>query len=159
MKEILNASTGCIIPVGEEFKQYNDTKIYVSKNGWEMSKSSVENEAWFKEKKEEKTRITTSLWGEDEIQFSTSYLSNLVNAKWDYTISKERLAEILIAESKSLLCIIPNPYPVFYTEKELLEVEEAAFNAAREKEEIKRQFNSPHIYNKYPTFSDYKNQQ
>ena len=49
LREVLNATTGHIIPVGEIFKQYKDTRKYYSSNGWLMSEDSCLKKDWFEE--------------------------------------------------------------------------------------------------------------
>ena len=49
LREVLNATTGHIISVGEIFKQYKDTRKYVSSNGWQMSEDSCLKKDWFEE--------------------------------------------------------------------------------------------------------------
>lgn len=46
-KEVLNYSSGDIIPSGEIFEQIGDTRRYESKNGWQMSSEAVRLTDWF----------------------------------------------------------------------------------------------------------------
>lgn len=46
-KEILNYSSGFIIPTGEEFELLPGTNKYQSKNGWMMSKDAIQLKDWF----------------------------------------------------------------------------------------------------------------
>jgi len=48
-KEVLNFSTGHIVPVGEIFIQLDGTRKYQSVNGWQMSEAACLNKDWFEE--------------------------------------------------------------------------------------------------------------
>lgn len=49
LKDMINWSTGHVIPKGEEFIQLQGTRKYQSLNGWQMSESACLNKEWFKE--------------------------------------------------------------------------------------------------------------
>lgn len=48
-KEILNYSTGHVIPIGESFEIDDDTNQCQNKNGWVMSRGALENADFFEE--------------------------------------------------------------------------------------------------------------
>lgn len=120
---------------------------------WQVEK----NESFFKLKEEPKpTVVDEVVCFPDEIHFH-------INDKW-YIAPRRRLAEIFIAESKGELKDLEYYKAEFdanvdkrYTEKELLEAEEKAFNAGRELQNFWfKSFDPKQL--QYPTFSDYKNQ-
>lgn len=161
--------------VGDEYKkvgndQYRNIKFINDKCpviedvAW-FSWQVEENETFFKLKEEEKSTVVEI---KENYHFG-DFVYRISGVKELFTISKERLAEILIAESKGDLNLngntrikfqpIESSDPDFnrYNEKELIEAEEKAFNMARSV--------YPHKYVyaikdwQYKTFSDYKNQQ
>jgi len=49
LKEVLNITTGHVVPVGEIFEQLPGTRKYVSKNGWYMAEAACLQKDWFEE--------------------------------------------------------------------------------------------------------------
>lgn len=57
LKEVLNFSTGFVIPIGELFEPQYGTNKFISKNGWQISKEVIENTDWFAKEEPPKPEI------------------------------------------------------------------------------------------------------
>lgn len=154
---------------GDEYvlRKYNEIMEDYFKNGdvdgsfW--PRHYVENNPeWFKKKETPKPTVTN--WTSSDEMENFNVIEFFIGKNY-YPVSKERLAEILIAESKGDILIGKKKgvysekfiaTDMIYTEKELLEAEEKAFNASRELQTFWHSSIDKKAL-QYQTFSDYKN--
>lgn len=160
------------LKAGAEFRWelFNGVEHLYSSSHYSFAQSFILSKPdWFKLKEEEKPRVTRSNYDEESVFF-------YINDKGpSIKVDKERLAEILIAEEKGEVLLykdwnVVTPQQVLtkdlyeqehgvklFTEKEMVEAKEKAFNAGRSV--------YPHKYSlvettkdlRYKTFSDYIN--
>ena len=113
----------------------------------------------FKEAKSKKeVKPTVCYYGASATQIH--FINELDSS--NLSVSKERLAEILIAESKGLICVTDENY-CWYREDAVMQKVEDAFKAAREKKaegislsSLSNQFNQSPIYvERYKSFKEY----
>jgi hypothetical protein len=118
------------------------------------------NPEWFK-LKEEVNRAVIASWFTDNNSFYFTLLNGKDAPLPPYEISRSRLSEIIIAESKGDLYLDLDEYrrEEFFTAQELLTSEEKAFHAGRSYKtlHIDSISNSSFLKLDYKDFSDYKN--
>lgn len=111
-----------VLKRGEEvtFNGYN----YETKDGWGFSKCFVENNTFFFKLRESVKPIVSfiGLTIENNVSYDICYEGGLVID--NNSITKERLAEILIAESKNLLVISYNKSEIKYIKKDKRRIKE-----------------------------------
>ena len=114
---------------GDEYKWLGDPYCYfknITRSGMNVwIKKIVENNPeWWKLKEEEKPVVV------DEVVNFPNEVHFHIKGEW-YQVSRERLAEILIAESKGFICIVDEDH-VWFRDDEVLKLRQEAFEAARD---------------------------
>lgn len=124
-----------------------DEHLFTQGLKWDrLGRLAVENNPeWFKLKEEVKPTVADWVGSGYQMHFVIMRGNNLPDH--EITISKERLAEILIAESKKLIHI-DDGYTWFREDSVIKKLEEC-FNESR--------LTNPIVGFKYDTFSDYMN--